>query len=244
MKTGYAACYGFFQGWWFLICLTGLATFIAYDQDYLARMVEADRSSISLAIIAAFIAASAHAAWHIFLVSRRIEAARMRLAQTTIMAHGAREDPQERLRLELPEHFINRYIAKISTHLRADNGEHAAGEAALVLDVYADRLRNPSETGWYLVDILIRLGLIGTIVGFVIVLGTLADGPPPTSDTIQGLLIGMSGGMGTALYTTLSGLLCASVLGAQHMILSRASEHLIALLIDLKSRMLKEGCPS
>lgn len=235
MKTGYTACFGFAQGWWFLICLTGLASFIAYDQQYLHAMLEADRSHISVVIIVAFACATCHAAWHILTISKRIEVARMILAHNDLQ-RSQRAD--EITGMGSPTDFIEQFISKISRHKHKASEVTVAGEAALVLDVYADRLRNPSETGWYLVDILIRLGLIGTIIGFVIVLSALADGPPPTSDNIQGLLISMSGGMGTALYTTLSGLLCASILGAQYMILSRVTEHLIALLIDLKSDVL------
>ena len=41
--------------------------------------------------------------------------------------------------------------------------------------------------------------------------------------------------MGTALYTTLSGLVAASFLGFQYMLLGREVEHLIGLLIRIRS---------
>lgn len=224
------------QGWWLLTCITLLAVYIAHDQRYLDAMIDADRSYISLVIIIAFIAASAHAAWHIHAISARIDVTKNLLKGGEIQQAI---EPVEQVGFEAAEQFANQYLEALLEHKEGDNKETVARETALVLDVYADQLRNPSETGWYLVDILIRLGLIGTIIGFIIVLNALNDGPPPTGDNIQSLLIAMSGGMGTALYTTLAGLICASILGAQHMILSRAIEYLISLLIDLKSKVVK-----
>ncbi|MEM7636781.1 MAG: MotA/TolQ/ExbB proton channel family protein, partial [Pseudomonadota bacterium] len=92
------------------------------------------------------------------------------------------------------------------------------------------------EIGWYLVDILIRLGLIGTIVGFILILGALSSGPAPTPENIQTLLISMSGGMGTALYTTLAGLVTAMLLGAQYMVLARGTEELIGKLVRIRDQ--------
>lgn len=237
----------FAQAWWLLVCLTALGSFVAYDRAYLAAMVEADRSYISLVIVAAFLGATLHAAWHILAVSKRIEMAHAALSDGAFARFPGpvtQAAPAAGAVLEPAGDFVGRFIAAIARQRSLAGKEAAAGEAALVVDIYADRLRNPSETGWYLVDILIRLGLVGTIIGFIIVLGALAEGPPPTGDNIQALLISMSGGMGTALYTTLSGLVCASVLGAQHMILSRATEHLIALLIDLKAAVMNDASAS
>lgn len=227
----------FAQLWWLFVCLMAVAFFIAEDQNYLSAMLEADRSYISLVIIAAFLAATIHAALHIFIISKRIESVTTAL-QASDLAAAQTMPARNRTGFEHPVNFVARFITSIEQHKGAASTEMTAQESALVLDIYADRLRNPSETGWYLVDILIRLGLVGTIIGFIIVLSALSDGPAPTGDNIQTLLIAMSAGMGTALYTTLAGLICASLLGAQHMILSRAIEHLIGLLIDLKSRIL------
>jgi biopolymer transport protein ExbB/TolQ len=109
-------------------------------------------------------------------------------------------------------------------------------DGGLVFEIYADRLRAAVEIGWYLVDILIRLGLIGTIVGFILILGALSSGPAPTPENIQTLLISMSGGMGTALYTTLAGLVTAMVLGAQYMVLARGTEELIGKLVRIRDQ--------
>lgn len=238
MSSDSGKSFDYAQIWWLLICLTLLAAYVAFDRNYLADALEADRSYISILILVTFAGASAHAAWHVVVVSRKIESAYAMLDGDPVENDG-RSGPNF-TGFEHPGRFIAHYVGSLCRHRETANADIAAREGALILDVYADRLRNPSETGWYLVDILIRMGLVGTIIGFIIVLSALSDGPAPTGDNIQSLLIAMSGGMGTALYTTLAGLICASLLGAQYMILGRATEHLISLLIDLKSRVLAE----
>lgn len=252
MNRALSKNFDYAQVWWLIMCLTFLSFFIAHDQNFLSDAVAADRSYISIIIIAAFFGASTHAAWHIFVISARINCAGEILRRSTVNglegSGGINDTAENQIRVttgfEHPQSFIYRFRSAVARHKKMNNEEIAAREGALVLDVFADRLRNPSETGWYLVDILIRLGLVGTIIGFIIVLSALSEGPAPTGDNIQSLLIAMSGGMGTALYTTLAGLVCASLLGVQHMILARAIEHLISLLIDIKARVLTESDPA
>lgn len=252
MNRALSKNFDYAQVWWLIMCLTFLSFFVAHDQNFLSDAVEADRSYISIIIIAAFFGASMHAAWHIFVISGRINCAAEILRKSTVSDPKESRVEEDEFDIEKPvttgfEHpqsFIFRFRSAVAGHKEMNSAEIAAREGALVLDVFADRLRNPSETGWYLVDILIRLGLVGTIIGFIIVLSALSEGPAPTGDNIQSLLIAMSGGMGTALYTTLAGLVCASLLGVQHMILARAIEHLISLLIDIKARVLTESDPA
>ena len=59
------------------------------------------------------------------------------------------------------------------------------------------------------VDILLKLGLTGTVIGFILMLlpiGEIRDFDP---QVLQQLLATMSGGMAVALYTTLQALLPA-----------------------------------
>lgn len=228
--------FSYFQGWLMLICLMLLALYIAHDQGYLALMLASDRSFISSVIVLGFLMATCHAAWNLFAICLKIEAVQAAISPMSVASPQTQNGKGGK-----HHHYVENFIDQLSNHRSSNSAEVAAQEAGLVLDVAANDLRNPSETGWYLVDILIRLGLVGTIIGFVLVLSALSDGPPPSGDNIQSLLIAMSGGMGVALYTTLAGLICGTLLGAQHMILSRATEHLIALLINLKSRVMNEN---
>jgi len=99
------------------------------------------------------------------------------------------------------------------------------------LAVLADRLRAPVETGWFLVDLAVRLGLAGTIIGFILIFGSLSGEKIVGEDALRELLVSMSGGMGTALFTTLSGLIAATFLSMQYLLLGRQTEHVIGALM-------------
>jgi len=103
------------------------------------------------------------------------------------------------------------------------------------LAVLADRLRAPVETGWFMVDLAIRLGLAGTIIGFILIFGSLSGEKIVGDDALRELLVSMSGGMGTALFTTLAGLIAATFLSLQYLLLGRQTEHVIAAVMHSES---------
>lgn len=73
-----------------------------------------------------------------------------------------------------------------------------------------------SQTGWFTTNILLTLGMIGTVVGFIYMLTTcFVDMVPDNIINMRELLTKMSIGMGTALYTTAAGLVCSLLLKLQ-----------------------------
>lgn len=80
---------------------------------------------------------------------------------------------------------------------------------------------------WFISDMLLNLGIIGTVSGFIYTLGTNfgslnAANPAVLQDVVSKMAVGM----GTALYTTLMGLSCSTLLKAQ------------AYIIDFKEKRL------
>ena len=72
------------------------------------------------------------------------------------------------------------------------------------------------ELGWFIAEACLALGMIGTVTGFLLMLNgafTQIDLSNPT--TIQNSLVNMELGMSTALYTTLTGLICSLALKIQ-----------------------------
>ncbi len=76
-------------------------------------------------------------------------------------------------------------------------------------------------------DILLKLGLTGTVVGFILMLLPIGDMKDFDPQKIQPLLSSMSGGMAVALYTTLSGLITSTILKFQYFILDASVSKLI-----------------
>ena len=73
-----------------------------------------------------------------------------------------------------------------------------------------------SKIGWYLAETALALGMLGTLAGFLLMLGTaFASIDVTNTATLQSALTNMALGMSTALYTTLVGLIVSIFLKSQ-----------------------------
>lgn len=72
------------------------------------------------------------------------------------------------------------------------------------------------NVGWFITELLLALGMIGTVIGFILMLGGSFESLN-VSDTssVKTALTDMAIGMSTALYTTLVGMVCSQVLKVQ-----------------------------
>jgi|GEM_PF-681899 len=78
------------------------------------------------------------------------------------------------------------------------------------------RYYKKSDIGWFVSDMLLTLGMIGTVAGFIYMLdSSFSDMDPQNAISMQGVLAKMGAGMSTALYTTAAGLVCSLLLKLQ-----------------------------
>jgi hypothetical protein len=81
------------------------------------------------------------------------------------------------------------------------------------------------DSGWFISDVLLTIGMIGTVCGFIIMLlGGFADVDVSNPSTIQSMLSKLSAGMATALFTTLAGLITSVLLKVQYFNLTKGIE--------------------
>ena len=79
---------------------------------------------------------------------------------------------------------------------------------------------------WFGSEAMITLGMIGTVAGFLLMLGTaFADLDVQNIANVQSAIAHMAVGMSTALSTTLMGLICSVLTKAQMVILENSWEH-------------------
>ncbi len=72
------------------------------------------------------------------------------------------------------------------------------------------------NTSWFTSEILLSLGMIGTVSGFILMLGdTFGSIDTSNQDSLKDALSNMALGMSTALYTTLVGLILSQALKIQ-----------------------------
>jgi len=75
------------------------------------------------------------------------------------------------------------------------------------------------ELVWFVSDVCLNLGMLGTIIGFVMMLSGFETLEINNSKSIEALLSQLGKSMATALYTTMVGLVCAQILKIQNLIL-------------------------
>ncbi len=81
--------------------------------------------------------------------------------------------------------------------------------------------------GWFAADSVLKIGLLGTIIGFILMLAPISSLVSFDPASLQKALGGMSGGMAVALYTTLTGLTVNIVLRFQFQFLADTMQSLM-----------------
>ena len=72
------------------------------------------------------------------------------------------------------------------------------------------------DVGWFIAESCLALGMVGTVTGFLYMLGTAFENIDITdATTLQDALASMAKGMSTALYTTLTGLIASLIIKVQ-----------------------------
>jgi len=101
-------------------------------------------------------------------------------------------------------------------------------DRSICLQVLGERAHGPHEMAWWLNGIQLKLGLLGKVIGFSIL--ALHLGQMDSFDASQSslLLKNLTGGLGIALLTTVTGLTGNILLGLQLMRLDRFADALVA----------------
>ncbi len=81
-------------------------------------------------------------------------------------------------------------------------------------------IKNKSEIGWFVSELCLTLGMMGTIVGFIMMLTGFNTLDIQNITSVQSLLSQLGGSMATALYTTIVGLVCGSILKLQFFLIA------------------------
>jgi len=216
------------------IMLTGFVSFVlfvAWQEGLLSILVATDRSKICVLIGVIYCGATCHSFRRTLYLSTELNRA---AAAEELLCHegiGGLTLTGDRIRATngaaLPGGFVSDYAVDC---LRArghgpNAPQHSSGQD--LLELYAGRIASGHEHGWFVVDLMMKLGLLGTIIGFVLMLGSVADSPSIDVGAMQEVLRRMSYGMGTALYTTLAGLVGALFLSVQYHVLDRGLDALV-----------------
>ena len=229
------------------LVLTGLIFFgvvVSSNEGLIRQLIDGDRSRLCLLIALLYSLATFHCAIRVVFLSRELNGAQD-VAHELTNAGFDRPLKNQNGRLTLgsdvtlqncvmTEHLVDLILSKQELQNPAAPHEHSNLTEAL-----AERLKGAHELGWFVVDILLKLGLIGTIIGFVLMLGSVSNTSSFDVSTMQKILREMSSGMGTALFTTLAGLVGSMLLGLQYLLLDKGADELLHRIIRVAEIQLK-----
>jgi hypothetical protein len=217
---------------------TGVTLFgfaIAWRYGLFQLMMAQDRSGISVFICTLYVAISGHCLACIVAVSREINTAH-RVRDRVINGVNAYRAEGRRVVIDdgaaLPAGRITEYIRNLVVKAEKQGRERRLDQT-LLLRGLADKLRAPMQFGAFAGDALLKLGLLGTIVGFILMLLPLATLENFDAASMKSSMKVMSGGMAVAMYTTLAGLVGSILVKAQYYILDNASAYLFDVTTDL-----------
>jgi hypothetical protein len=220
-----------FFRWLVLIGLLVFGVFIAYGQDLPAQLLAADESRLSLVILAVFVVTSLVAgrrAWRLGEELRTAFALRGAIAAGTSLFDT---DANGRPRFIDDGDSLSHQHLLLLAHRTLQHGALCPQET--LLERLDNAIGRGHETGWFIADLMVRLGLLGTVIGFIVMLSSISQLGAVDVQTLKQLLANMSGGMRIALYTTLTGLGAGILLGLQYRLLDQAAERLMAEIIEL-----------
>ena len=172
-----------------LMSLIFFASFLIVELGLLSLIINSDKSKISIIIIFIYILATFHWFYNVLRLDKEI---------------SNLDEPKEGT---LISSFLENHI------------DLGSDDRNIKLSLLEDELSNRHALGYLTVDILLKLGLTGTVIGFILMLlpiGQIQDFDP---QILQKLLSTMSGGMAVALYTTLTGLVTSILLKFQYFVL-------------------------
>ena len=165
-----------------LINLVGLVfLFVLITQGYVSKAIKADITNMVIVILALFSVGFILAAYRTFWLSRELNYSFLKT---------------------LPPNSIAKDFLQNSKKLDASSRNNLAASLRIKLSSKINYIK-------FMANTLVILGLIGTVIGFIIALsgvdGSVSTNPEEVSKMVSTLIQGMS----VALYTTLVGSICS-----------------------------------
>jgi hypothetical protein len=200
-----------------LLAVVAFAFVAAWRYGLLQRVWRDDTTGISVGITLVFLVAAAHGSACLVRLSRALN--HLAAVQRAIAGDGPGA------KVALPDGCVSRYIRDLHTKASLSKGRPI--DQGLLLDTFEAELKDGHIFGWFVADLLLSLGLLGTVIGFIVMLGPISGLDAGDQSAIKTALAAMGGGMAVALYTTLAGLIGGMLLKIQGFLLDAAVAELL-----------------
>lgn len=211
---------------WLIFAGLNVLTFLLlWFYGLIQKALDADPTHITLLIAAIYVGTSLHCLWRCVAIAHETEAqSELTVSPTNIppLLHGLEHgEMDERLGQGCVGAHVRDLIIK-SKHLAAEQKL----DQTLMLRVLAQRLNGSTPFGAFASDLVMKLGLFGTIVGFIMMLAPIAGLNGEDQAAIKSSMALMSSGMAVAMYTTLAGLVGSILIKIEYQFVEVATARL------------------
>lgn len=219
---------------WLIFAGLNLLVFVLlWFYGLIEKALDADPTHITLFIAVLYIGTSLHCLWRCMVISRERE------AEERLAASVAESNPPLPRVLERDSSDYREGGGLVGAHIRdlvtkskllAKNQKL---DQSLMLRVLAQRLNGSTPFGAFASDLVMKLGLFGTIVGFIMMLAPIAGLNGEDQAAIKSSMALMSAGMAVAMYTTLTGLVASILIKIEYQFAESATASLFASAVAL-----------
>jgi hypothetical protein len=205
--------------------LVAFGFFLAAQYGLITLALDSDKSYISYLILAVYALASLHWLW----LAHQLGNERKAFAHLDEMP-----DFQPSSAMTGPATLLAVFLDNLQQKRHLEDG----ADAGVLVTAFGDELLNRHALGHFISDVLLKLGLLGTVVGFIFMLLPVGEIDEFDPSVMRDLLAAMSSGMAVALYTTLAGLVTSTLLKLQYHLLDASAADLttrLAVLVDVRT---------
>lgn len=218
---------------WFLFTgVVCIGAVVLWDYGYLGYLFTADNSGISAVIVALFVVLSLHCLYILVDLSPELQA--VERATEEAQAGALLEFDGTGLRVGghrmPPGRFVTAHLGDIAHKQRMDP---SSGSREILAEALNAQLRKRLRFGIFMSDVLYKLGLLGTVIGFILMLSSMGDLGEFEVETMRTALQAMTGGMAVSLLTTIAGLVCGTLLRLEYVFV----ESLIGSIVQRTVRL-------
>jgi MotA/TolQ/ExbB proton channel family protein len=210
---------------------TGLSIFagvVLWRYGLISLMLASDRTYISSLIAVLYVITCCHCFWRTRAIEREDEAARRCIAILSAPDGAAALGAEAKA---LPAGLVTDHIRSLVTKSKVQTSGRL--DQTLLLRTLADRLRGSNGFGAFASDTLMKLGLLGTIIGFIIMLAPITGLDAADKVAMKSSMGLMSDGMAVAMYTTLAGLVGSILIRIQYYMLDAATQRVFSDAVTL-----------
>lgn len=211
--------------WLLLFGLIVFGFYVGWDSGVLQEIIQQDKTRVCIFILLLLVVMSSHCAYRSLFLAKQFwmhdyfQQCRQSLGGL----------PKDKTYAD-GESLTQDYLFNFSDNKQLPE---SSADKSLLAELLLEGTKGSHQVGWFVVGVMVKLGLLGTVIGFIVMLSSVSGLENLTIDDVKSLMQQMTQGMGIAMSTTLIGLICSMLLSVQYLLLDRMADRFVASSIAL-----------